>query len=106
MDVDRNSLGMRIHRIRKEKGLTLEEFGQLIDNASKSVVSKWERGITMPNNKRIKIIADISQISVFELLYGSATAYVYDNINSLLPDKLIVNRGVISMESIQYLGKR
>ncbi|MEH6892135.1 helix-turn-helix transcriptional regulator, partial [Bacillus sp. JJ864] len=40
---------MRIAEIRRDKGLTLEEFGKLVDNAGKSIVSKWEKGSTIPN---------------------------------------------------------
>lgn len=54
MNVDKEALGMRISNIRKSKGLTLEAFGELIDDAGKSAVSKWEKGITIPNNKRLK----------------------------------------------------
>lgn len=44
MEINKEAVGIRIKQIRLEKGLTLEEFGKLVDNASKSIVSKWERG--------------------------------------------------------------
>lgn len=77
MKVDNISVGNRIKSIRKNLGITLEEFGILTDNAHKSLVSKWEKGQSLPNNKRLKIISEIGNLSVDELLYGS------ENINKL-----------------------
>lgn len=60
-------LGEKIKRIRKDKGLTMEEFGKLLD-ASKGNVSMWESGKVTPSNERLKSIADLAGISVEELL--------------------------------------
>lgn len=88
MEVDKNSVGTRINEIRKEKGLTLKEFGKKVDNAGKSVVSKWERGLTIPNNKRLKLIAEIGEITVDELLYGKRNTIIntaiHDSLNEFL----------------------
>lgn len=64
---DNLTLGARIKKIRKEKGLSMEEFGKLL-NASKGNVSMWESGKVTPNNLRLKTIADLAGISVDELL--------------------------------------
>lgn len=61
------SVGDKIMRLRLERGMTLEEFGKLF-GASKSNVSKWENGRTLPNPERLKQIADLAGISVEELL--------------------------------------
>lgn len=53
-------MGQSIKQIRMKKGLTQEEFGELVDNATKSMVSKWERGDTSPSSKRQKIIFEIA----------------------------------------------
>ena len=70
MIIDKNAVGDRIKSIRKQKGLTMKEFGKLVDNAAQSLVSRWENGLTSPNSKRLKIIAALGSISVNELLYG------------------------------------
>ena len=49
----------------------MREFGELIDNASDSIVSRWEKDISKPNVKRLKLIADDMNITVTELLNGS-----------------------------------
>ncbi|WP_260852902.1 helix-turn-helix domain-containing protein [Staphylococcus epidermidis] len=57
--------------MRKDLGLTMEEFGKKFKHeAHKSIVSKWEKGLTKPSNERLKEIADLGKISVNQLLYG------------------------------------
>lgn len=65
------TLGSRIKQHRQDKGLNMREFGELIDNASDSIVSRWEKDISKPNAKRLKLIADDMNITVTELLNGS-----------------------------------
>lgn len=62
------TLGQRIKEHRQNKGLNMREFGELIDNASDSIVSRWERNVSVPNAKRLKLIADDMNITVTELL--------------------------------------
>ena len=65
------TLGSRIKQHRQDKGLNMREFGELIDNASDSIVSRWEKDISKPNAKRLKLIADDMNITVTEVLKGS-----------------------------------
>lgn len=77
MEIDKNLVGKRINGIRKENGLSMEKFGSLIDGASKGLVNNWEKGVNLPNNKRIKLIATLGRISVNELLYGDLSNYIH-----------------------------
>ena len=61
-------VGNRIKLIRKKRGETLEQFGNAIGGVLKSNVSKWERGQSLPNNERIKKIAELGDTTVQELL--------------------------------------
>lgn len=74
--INKKAIGLRIKTIRKQKGLTMKEFGKLIEDAAQSLVTRWENGTSIPNNERMKIIADIGNISVNELLYGSFENYI------------------------------
>lgn len=65
------TLGKRIKQHRQNKGLNMREYGELIDNASDSIVSRWEKDISIPKTKRLKLIADDMDITVTELLNGS-----------------------------------
>ncbi|HCA7508012.1 TPA: helix-turn-helix transcriptional regulator, partial [Staphylococcus pseudintermedius] len=62
-NIDKKKVGQRIKQIRKNAGLNLEEFGGIF-SVSKSNVSKWENGANLPNNKRLKTIAELGNISV------------------------------------------
>lgn len=74
--INKIAVGARIREIRLARGMTLEEFGNLF-SASKSIASRWEKGKSIPNNIRIKAIADIANISVQELLYGIKEKVMY-----------------------------
>lgn len=69
-------VGKRIQHIRLSHGNTLEEFGKLVENASKGMVSNWERGINLPNKARLARIAEIGSITVDELLYGTSAEHL------------------------------
>lgn len=55
-------MGERIYNLRKEKGLTLEELGNLV-GVGKSTVRKWEKGM-IANMKRDKISKLASALNV------------------------------------------
>ena len=63
------TLGQRIKEHRLNLGETMEEFGRRF-NASKGNVATWEKDVSKPNVKRLKIIADDMNITVTELLKG------------------------------------
>lgn len=46
MILDREEIGRRIYKIRKENGYTLEEFGQIIGGVTKASAFAWKHGIT------------------------------------------------------------
>lgn len=71
---DKNEVGIRIRTLRNKHGLTLEEFGLIFDPpASKSIVSRWETGKSLPSSARIKVIAEKFHVSTLYLLYGRKT---------------------------------
>lgn len=63
-------VGKRIKNIRLQLGKTTADFGYLVGKASGSLVSRWERGVNLPNNERLKRIAEIGDMSVADLLFG------------------------------------
>ena len=95
MEIDKRALGQRIKSIRQSKGLTMEQFGKLFDNASKGVVSNWEKGSNVPNNERLKMIATAGGITVDELLHGSRYEYAYKLFNELY-DNLDDSKKILS----------
>ena len=83
-------LGERIKKIRKEQGMSQLEFSKAI-GATKSAVSNWENGYNAPNNERLKIIAEIGNKTVEELLYGTIDKeindYEWDELLDTMPIK-------------------
>lgn len=73
LQINNKRVGTTIKSIRLEMGMTQEEFGNLF-GATRSNVSKWERGSSLPNQERLKQIAKISNKSIDELLYGKGIA--------------------------------
>lgn len=86
MKPNKKLVGKRIQAIRLGKGLTLEQFGELIGASkssisewesgkhlppAKSIISRWEKGVMLPNFSRLERIAEFGNITVNELLYGN-----------------------------------
>ncbi|UTX65036.1 helix-turn-helix domain-containing protein [Streptococcus constellatus] len=83
-NINKKAVGSRIKAIRKANGDTLEQFGKPL-NADKSLVSRWEKGQSIPNPERIKKIAESSNLTVNELLYGDYDTYLHLRIMELAP---------------------
>lgn len=87
-----NKIGKKIKSIRINKKENAEDFGKRFDPpASQSLVSRWERGVNLPNNARLKAIADIAGISVDDLLCDDT-----QDINQLLQQTLKENQRLIA----------
>ena len=84
---DKSAIGKRINSIRLEKGMTLEEFGNLF-GADKSNVLKWEKGSSIPSPERLKLISKIGNITIDELLMGNKIEYAVSLCNSLIQKSL------------------
>lgn len=98
MDMDKIRIGKRIKSIRLQMRLNTREFGELFDNpAADSLVSRWERGINLPNASRLGEIANFGGMTVDDLIYGKR-----DSISAFTMDELIneINRRLTSDEDI------
>ena len=62
-------IGKFIAECRKEKNLTQMQLAERL-NITDKAVSKWERGISMPDTSIMLELCDILRISVNELLSG------------------------------------
>lgn len=73
MQIDKVAIGNRVKSIRINLGLTAEAFGKEVDSenpAAQSLVSRWERGVNLPNRERMKTIAELADVTVVDLIYG------------------------------------
>ena len=57
----------RLQSLRKEKGLSQEQLGELL-NVSRQSVSKWESGQTYPETDKLMILSDLFEITLDYLL--------------------------------------
>ena len=67
--MDQLKIGKFIAECRKQKNLTQMQLAEKIGITDKAV-SKWERGIAMPDSSIMLVLCDILSISVNELLCG------------------------------------
>lgn len=67
--MDNEKIGKLIKELRKKKGLTQQELGDMVGVGFRSV-SKWERGLTLPDITIINEVSKILGISSDELLSG------------------------------------
>lgn len=67
--MDNKKIGELIKRLRINKGLTQEQLGDMVGVGFRSV-SKWERGITLPDISIINDVSKILGITSDELLSG------------------------------------
>ena len=67
--MDPEKIGRLISKSRKEKNMTQKDLASLLHITDKAV-SKWERGISIPDISLLIPISNILDISVYELLGG------------------------------------
>lgn len=63
------TIGERVYKLRKEKGLSQEEVADKV-NVSRQTVSKWETDQSMPDLDKIMPLCNLFNISANELLTG------------------------------------
>lgn len=62
--------GKFIAELRKEKNMTQEELGTLI-SYSRNNISKWERGLSFPNDPSVlEKLSEIFEVTLEEIMYG------------------------------------
>lgn len=67
MDVEQ--FGVFISQLRREQGMTQKQLAEKVSVSDKAV-SKWERGLSMPDIALLIPLAETLQVSVTELLQG------------------------------------
>ncbi len=67
--MNQEKIGKFISKCRKDKKLTQEELAEKL-NITKNAVSKWERGLNMPDVSLMKELCSILDISLNELFAG------------------------------------
>ena len=67
IETDKETFGAFVAKLRKEKGMTQKELARKLFITDKAV-SKWERGLSLPDIKLFEPLAEALGITVFELM--------------------------------------
>ena len=67
--MDNDKVGRFIAKLRKKKGLTQDELGNMLGISGNSV-SKWERGLNMPDISLIYKLSEVFDVALNQLLNG------------------------------------
>ena len=65
-----NVVSDSIKKLRKEKGMTQDELAEKL-NVTRQAVSNWEQGKNQPDIETLTRMAEIFDVSVEQLIYGS-----------------------------------
>lgn len=71
--MNKQTFGMMISSLRKEKGMTQLELAEKMGVTDKAV-SKWERDLSFPDINSIPKLAEVFEISVDELMQVQTTS--------------------------------
>lgn len=67
--MNQKKIGSFLKELRKEKGITQEEFAEIL-NVSGRTVSRWETGSNMPDISSLVEIAEFFDVSIPEIING------------------------------------
>lgn len=101
--MDKEKFGEFICYLRKEKGMTQKGLGDKLHLTNKAI-SKWERGLSLPDICIIEEIAKNLDISVLELLNGEKNSE--SDISNEKANKIIEDTVKHSGETIKRLKRK
>ena len=67
----------KLHKLRKEKGLSQEELAEMM-NVSRQAVSRWESGLSYPETEKIITLSEIFGVTVDSMLKDGLVQYSGD----------------------------
>lgn len=92
----------KIRTIRLNLGMNMDEFGKRLSPvATKGTISKWENGKYIPNNTRLKQIAELGDTTTEDLLNDK----VHNNFHVILK-QLRINKGLTQKQLGILINKK
>lgn len=85
--MDQKKIGSFLKELRKEKGITQEEFAEKL-NISGRTVSRWETGVNMPDISLLVEIAEFFDVSIPEIINGERKSETMNEEVKEVADKL------------------
>ena len=75
--MDQKKIGKFLKELRKKKGITQEEFAEML-NVSGRTVSRWETGTNMSDISLLVDIAEIFDVSIPEIINGERKSEIME----------------------------
>ena len=75
-------LGDNLKKIREAHGMSQEEVAKTL-NVSRQAISKWENNRTYPDVENLKLLSQLYEISIDELLNGTSSISTLSQDNDL-----------------------
>jgi len=85
--VDQKKIGSFLKELRKEKGITQEEFAEKLNVSGRSV-SRWETGSNMPDISLLVEVAEFFDVSIPEIINGERKSEIMNEEVREVADKL------------------
>lgn len=99
--MDQKVIGGFLKELRKEKGVTQEQFAEIMGVSSRSV-SRWETGSNMPDLDVLILIADYYEVELREILDGERKS---EKMNQELEDTVLKVADYSTNEKRVYAGR-
>lgn len=103
--MNQKKIGYFLRKLRNEKGLTQEQFAEIIGVSNRSV-SRWENGVNMPDFDLLIQIAEYFDVHIEEILDGErkAPASEKETKNTLLKvADYSTNENIIFSKRLNYI---
>ncbi|MPM21640.1 hypothetical protein SDC9_68084 [bioreactor metagenome] len=102
-EIDNERFGAFLCELRKQKGFTQKELAQRLFVSDKAV-SKWERGLSMPDVALLMPLAGLLEVTTTELLSGQRINEP-DGINVQAVEKLVAGTIGLSAKELQLRSR-
>jgi len=103
-EIDNEKFGVFLAQLRKQKGFTQKELAQKLSISDKAV-SKWERGLSMPDITLLSPLANLLGVTVTELLSGQYISEP-EHMNVQDVEKLVSGTIKLSAKEEQQRGQQ
>lgn len=77
--MDQKVIGNFLKKLRKEKGITQEQFAEKL-NVSGRTVSRWETGSNMPDISLLVAISEFFDVSISEIINGERRSEIMEEV--------------------------
>ena len=105
--MNQKKIGSFLKELRKEMGITQEEFAEKLDVSSRTI-SRWETGANMPDISLLVNIAEIFNVSIPEIINGERKSEIMEKeakkVAEAMSDYATAEKAVLLKRVISIIG--